>query len=240
MTTGGCETADLLCETFEDFDAGTVPATGPWKGIASECQGGPFELGVSTDMAAEGTKSLKSTNSAWAQCRLAAEFGPVDDFWVTAHLYYDPAMDLTQKEVLMLELAPGDQLTSDGAAVRFGSRTKEPCTGSPGPQITLFNVGGGEQTGCSGDVPLPKGEWFCFEAHVDQSGPTDVKTYINGTGLTYLASGVTTPMESITSGGGGSVVKMDHVRVGLFSNATASGDAYIDALSVSTMRLGCD
>lgn len=237
---GGCESSDLLCETFEGFDVGSVPMDGRWTGIAGECSSGPFSLGVSDEEAFEGSKALKATNSSWAQCRVAGSFGAADEFWVTAHLYVSATMDLSDKEVMAIDLAPSDQLTTDGASIRFGSRTKAPCTESGGPQVTLFNVGGGEQTGCSGQVEYPQGRWFCFEAHVKQAGPTDVRTYIDGTAISYLAQGWDMEKESISTAPEANVVKMDHVRLGLFSNTMAEGDAYIDALSVSTTRVGCE
>lgn len=107
-TTGGsqlgrCDGADLFCDDFEAARAGGLPMGAQWLGFDdSACASGNFDLGVSADNAYSGNQSLKITNASWAQCRIAANFGDADDFWVRANLYWDTDVDFTNKGVLAL------------------------------------------------------------------------------------------------------------------------------------------
>src|SRR5690606_37513114 len=89
-TTGGsalgpCDGADLFCDDFETAAAGSLPMGAQWLGIDdAACASGNFDLGVSADKAYSGSQSLKITNASWAQCRIAANFGDADEFWVRA------------------------------------------------------------------------------------------------------------------------------------------------------------
>jgi hypothetical protein len=136
-------------------------------------------------------------------------------------------------------LAPGSNLTADDPAVRFGSRTKEPCTAHGGAQVTVIGLGNGESTGCDGNHPLPQDSWYCFEAHITQSGTTLVaETYINGEAMSYQSSGMTAA-PNVTSEG--ISAKVDHLRLGIFSTDSGlTGDVYVDDIAVSTARVGCN
>lgn len=230
----------MFCDDFETAPSGGLPAGSGWLGIdEAACASGPFDLAVSSEQAYSGTQSLKITNASWAQCRIAASFGQSDDFWLRANLYWDNDVDFSNKEVLAIDLAPGTNLTADDPAVRFGSRTKEPCTQSGGAQITIIGLGNGEATGCDGSHPLPQATWYCFEAHITQDGSTlSAKTYINGEGLTYSSTGKE-PTETIESQG--TSAKVDHLRLGMFSTTSnLTGTVYVDDIAVSNSRVGCN
>lgn len=238
-TTGslGCTGTELLCEDFEDVADGTVPTGGPWKPLDASCefQTAQFTMGVTGELFHGGEKSLKVTNKHFAQCRLSGQFSMVDDFWVRAYSYWQTGLDITNRETLDIDLTPGHR-TADDPAVRFGYRSKAPCEEYAGPQVTVIGLAGGEVTGC-GSREMPKGEWFCFEAHVTQSSNLVVATYINGDPISYQSTGK--PMTDTISTEGAITEKIDHIRLGIFSTGEAQGSVYIDDVAVSTTRIGC-
>lgn len=243
-TTGGtlaaCEGNPMFCDDFEGAAAGALPNGPGWLGIdEAACGSGNFELAVSSERAFSGTQSLKITNASWAQCRIAANFGDADEFWLRANLFWENSVDFSNKEVLAIDLAPATNLTADDPAIRFGSRTKEPCTQNGGGQITIIGLGNGESTGCDGAHPLPQATWYCFEAHVTQAGGTvSVKTYIDGEGLTYSSSGKE-PTETIDSTG--VTAKVNHLRLGMFSTTSnLTGVVFVDDIAVAGERIGCN
>lgn len=238
--TVGCAGADIFCEDFEAIGDGEIPTGNGWSTRDASCGSMSFAMGVSGDNPrGASSKALKVTNHSYAQCRLSRAFETKDEFWVTAHVYWDPAVDFAGKEILAMDLHPDSGLGKDDPAVRFGSRSKEPCTASPGPQITMIGLGGGEVTGCNDATPIPKGEWYCFEAHVRQPDSLTVKTYINSTELMYQSSGK--PLVSELVSAAVPSEKINNLRLGMFThNSTGAGDVYVDDVSVSTTRVGCN
>lgn len=244
-TTGGanvgpCDGVDMFCDDFEMAPLGGLPSGGQWLGIdENACPSGNFDLEVSDEQVYSGTQSLKITNASWAQCRLPANFGDADEFWLRANLYWSSNVDLTNKEAIAIDLTPSSGTTSDDPAVRFGSRTKEPCTMNGGAQITIIGLGSGESTGCDGNHPLPQDTWYCFEAHVTQNDTTlEAQTFINGEALTYESSGKEPSSSISTEGISG---KVNHVRLGMFStDSSLTGNVYIDDIAISTSRVGCN
>lgn len=233
----GCAGNELLCTDFEDVAAGALPAGGGWVPRDGSCSSGSFAMAVSSDKAHAGNKSLKITNNSWAQCRLAGRFESVNEFWVRAFVYWEPSVDFTDKEILALDLVPPSGLGKDDPAVRFGSRTKDPCKTSAGPQITIIGMAGGEQTGCSPNEPA-KGQWHCFEAHVQQADKLIAATYINGQALSYSSSGKPASMTIETPAP--IAEKVNHLRLGFFThNSTGAGNVYLDDVAVSRTRIGC-
>lgn len=233
----GCAGNELLCADFENVAGGALPTGGGWVARDGSCSSGAFTMGVTTDKAHGGTKALKVTNHSWAQCRLAAKFDTVDEFWVRAYVFWEPGVDFTDKEILAIDLVPPSGLGKDDPAVRFGSRTKEPCKASGGPQITIIGMGGGEQTGCSPNEPA-KGQWHCFEAHIRQSSKLIAATYINGQALSYSSSGKQPSMTIETSSA--ITEKVNHIRLGFFThNSTGMGNVYLDDVAVARTRVGC-
>ncbi|HEY6726506.1 MAG TPA: hypothetical protein VI197_20870 [Polyangiaceae bacterium] len=230
----------MFCDDFEGAATGGLPTGTQWLGIdEAACGSGNFDLAISSERAFSGTQSLKITNASWAQCRVAANFGDADEFWVRANLFWEDSVDFSNKEVLAIDLAPAGTLTADDPAIRFGSRTKEPCTQNGGGQVTIIGLGNGESTGCDGDHPLPQATWYCFEAHVTQSGGTvSVKTYIEGEGLTYSSSGKE-PTETIEATGVTAMV--NHLRLGMFSTTSnLTGVVFVDDIAVAQQRIGCN
>lgn len=233
----GCTGSELLCEDFEDIAEGAVPGAAPWKALDASCefQKSSFSMGVTASLANGGTKSLKITNKHFAQCRLSGQFEAVDEFWVRAYSYWEPGLDIDNRETLDIDLTPGFR-TADDPAVRFGYRSKAPCEQYAGPQVTIIGLAGGEATGC-GSREMPKGKWFCFEAHVRQSGVLTVSTYIDSEAIGYQSTGK--PMTSAISTESAVTQKVDHIRLGLFSTGEAQGSVYVDDVAVSKLRLGC-
>jgi len=233
----GCSGTELLCEDFEDTADGEVPSAAPWHALDASCefQASQFTMGVTGMLANGGSKSLKITNKHFAQCRLSAAFDPVDDFWVRAYSYWETGLDITNRETLDIDLTPGFR-TADDPAVRFGYRSKAPCEEYAGPQVTIIGLAGGEATGC-GSREMPKGKWFCFEAHVQQSGVLTVSTFIDGEAISYQSTGK--PMTTSVSTEGAVSQKIDHIRLGIFSTGEAQGSIYLDDVAVSATRPGC-
>jgi hypothetical protein len=166
---------------------------------------------------------------------LSGAFEAVDEFWVRAYRYWETGLDITTRETLDIDLTPGFR-TADDPAVRFGYRSKSPCEEYAGPQITIIGLAGGEATGC-GSRAMPKGEWFCFEAHVQQTSNLVVATFLNGEALTYQSTGkAATPTISTESA---ITQKVDHIRLGIFSTGEAQGSVYLDDIAVATTRIGC-
>ena len=233
----GCTGSELLCEDFEDVADGMVPTGAPWQPLDASCafQTGSFTMGVTGTLAHGGTKSLKVTNKHFAQCRLSGAFQAVDEFWVRAYSYWETGLDISNRETLDIDLTPGFR-TADDPAVRFGYRSKSPCEQYAGPQITIIGLAGGEATGC-GSRAMPQGEWFCFEAHVQQTSNLVVATFVNGEALMYQSTGKpATPTISTESAVS---QKVDHIRLGIFSTGEAQGSIYLDDVAVATTRIGC-
>jgi hypothetical protein len=233
----GCTGTELLCEDFEGVAEGMVPSAAPWHALDSSCafQMAQFTMGVTTEQKNGGTKSLKVTNKHYAQCRLSGQFDVVNEFWVRAYSYWETGLDISNRETLDIDMTPGFR-TADDPALRFGYRSKSPCEMYAGPQITIIGLAGGEATGC-GSRPMPQGEWFCFEAHVEQSQNLVVSTYINGEAISYQSTGK--PMTTTIQSESPITEKIDHIRLGIFSTGEAQGSVYIDDVAVSTTRLGC-
>ncbi len=233
----GCSGSEMLCEDFEGVAEGEVPTAMPWHALDSSCefQASQFTMGVTAMEAKSGSKSLKITNKHFAQCRLSAQFEPVDDFWVRAYSYWETGLDISNRETLDIDLTPGFR-TADDPAVRFGYRSKAPCEEYAGPQVTIIGLAGGEATGC-GSREMPKGKWFCFEAHVQQSGALTVSTFIDGEAISYQSTGK--PMTTSISTEGAVSQKIDHIRLGIFSTGEAKGSIYLDDVAVSATRIGC-
>lgn len=238
-----CTGEEIFCEDFESTADGAVPGS-PWIRDSS-CQyqegsgSGQFSLGASSQKVHQGERSLKLTNTSWAQCRLSAPFGQEEEFWVRSFVYWDTENEASwdDRELLELDLTTGEKIQDDSTAIRFGYRSKAPCTEQAGPQVTMINIGGGEQTGCSTTQQYPKGEWYCFEAHVQQKDKTIVRTFINGTALSYSSQGkeTTTSIETPNN----SEVKVDHIRLGLFGTTQTQGVVYIDDVAITKERVGC-
>jgi hypothetical protein len=232
----GCSGSEFLCDDFENVDEGSVPG-GSWDPLDESCQFQveQFNMGVSQERANSGSRSLKITNKHFAQCRLSGSFGQHDEFWVRAYMYWEPDLDTSNRETLAMDLTPG-RIAADDPAVRFGYRSKAPCEEYAGPQITIIGLAGGEATGC-GARELPRGEWYCFEAHVTQTDSLVAKTYINGEAISYQSTG----KEQTDSVATESAItqQVDHLRLGLFSTGEAQGVVYVDDVAVAAERLGC-
>jgi hypothetical protein len=232
----GCTGSELLCDDFESTAAGMVP-TGAWHALDDSCQYQmtQFSMGVSTEQKKSGSQSLKITNKHFAQCRLSGTFEPPNDFWIRTYEYWAADLDLSNRETLAVDMTPGYR-TADDPALRFGNRSKAPCEDFAGPQITIIGLTGGEATGCGSRV-LPQGEWYCFEAHIQQTDRLIVNTYINGDAISYQSVGKE-ETESISTDTA-ITDKIDTLRLGIFSTGEATGDVYIDDVAVSTTRIGC-
>jgi hypothetical protein len=235
-----CTGSELLCEDFEAVADGAVPTSGAWQPLDASCefQMAQFTMGASTEQAnpASGsTRSLKVTNKHFAQCRLSGQFDAVDDFWVRAYSFWESGLDISNRETLDIDLTPGFR-TADDPAVRFGYRSKSPCEAYAGPQVTIIGLAGGEATGC-GSRPMPQGEWFCFEAHIQQATTLSVATFINGEAISYQSTGK--PVTDTIATESAITEKVDHIRLGIFSTGEAVGSVYIDDVAVSVTRLGC-
>ncbi len=236
----GCAGADILCEDFESTADGEFPTGNGWLAEDDSCQfQSNFTYGVASDNPrGTSTKAFKLTNKGFAQCRLVGSIGEPEDFWVKAHIYWDNAFEFDNRETLAIDLATTESAEgqSDDPAVRFGFRTKDPCIESPGPQVTMIRISEGEVTGCA-DAEIPQGRWYCFEAHVQQSGGNiAVKTYIDGESFTYNSKG----KPSVETVEGTATAPVNHIRLGIFSTGEAQGDAYVDDVAVATSRIGCD
>jgi hypothetical protein len=193
---------------------------------------------VTSEVFHGGSKAFKATNDRPPNCRLSAPFPETDDFWVRAFIYWEESVSFANKEILALDLHPTSGINTDDPAIRFGSRSKEPCTMSAGPQITLIGFAGGERTGCNGTLAEPKGDWYCFEAHVTQSTNITVKTYVEGAEFTYESSGK--PATETIGTDSAPAAKVNHVRIGFFTHdGSGTGALYVDDLAIATTRLGC-
>lgn len=234
-----CTGSELLCEDFEAVAEGAVPGA-PWLPLDPSCefQTSQFSMGVSSEQVnpeSGSTRALKVTNKHFAQCRLSGQFEPVNEFWVRAFAYWGTELAIDNRETLDIDLTPGFR-TADDPAVRFGYRSKAPCEEYAGPQVTIIGLAGGEVTGC-GSRTMPQGQWFCFEAHVNQTSVLDVRTYIDGVAMQYQSIGK--PLTESIATEGAITEKLDHIRLGIFSTGEAQGTIFLDDVAVSTTRLGC-
>lgn len=235
----GCAGADIWCETFESVAEGATPGD-DWSSRPAHCDQGTRIMAVATDQPRGASKkALKVTDHQLSECRISRAFPSTNDFWIRAYIRWDEAVSFEGKEILALDMHPSLPQPKDDPALRFGNRAKEPCVGAPGPQITMIGLGaGGEVTGCNDVTPTPRGEWFCFEAHVQQSEHLLVETYINETALTYQSIGK--PLVETVDLGGPVTDPIDHLRLGMFSHdSSGRGDVWIDDVAVATERVGC-
>lgn len=236
----GCSGADIFCETFEGVADGAIPTGNGWLADGASCQyqTGSFSKGVATDQPRKtSTKALKFTNKSTADCRMTAGFGAHDEFWMRAYVYWESTVAFGDRETIPVDLIPTGTAADDSTAIRFGSRTKAPCTGAlGGSQVTIIGWGG-EITGCDGTKPVIQGEWYCLEAHVRQGSGLELNSYINGSAVTYESEGkaeVDTIVAETFS------PQVDHIRVGPFSTGEMTGNLWIDDVAVATQRIGCD
>lgn len=236
----GCAGADLFCETFESVAVGAIPTGGAWlaDGMSCQYQTGTFSKGVATDQPrGASTKAMKFTNKHQADCRMTANFGSSNDFWIRAYVYWDEAVSFDNVETIPVDLTPAGSQASDDPAIRFGSRTKEPCTGANGgAQITMIGWGS-EYTGCDGSKPEIQGDWYCLEAHVRQAGGNaQVNSYVNGVAVTYAQNSVPAADTATKTG---LVPPVDQIRIGPFSTGSMTGNLWVDDVAVATSRIGC-
>ena len=235
-----CQDADLFCEDFESIALGNVPTGAGWVPLDSSCASQKFYTGVSElpESLGSSQRALNARDHAYASCRLTTEVPESDEFWIRSHIYWDENIDFSNKESLSIEMMPAEGVAKDDPSLRFGVRSKEPCTASAGPQITMIGLGGGEVTGCDGDVAMPKGQWVCFEAHVQQGANLVVESFIDGQALSYESVG----KDAVEALDLGNIVsaKINHLRLGYFThNSSGKGDVWIDEFAMATSRLGC-
>ncbi|MCH2108411.1 MAG: hypothetical protein MK135_03720 [Polyangiaceae bacterium] len=238
----GCQPTDLFCEDFEAAAIDSAPTGNGWQALGDSCefQTSRFTSGVSALPTPRGssTKAWRSTNATDAQCRLTAQLAEADEYWLRSYIYWDASVDFSSRETLAMEMIPAESIGSDSPSLRFGNRSKAPCTESAGAQITMIDLGGGEVTGCDGSQPLPQGKWYCFEAHVQQSANLIVETFVDGVDLSYSSTGKPA-VDALDLGQAGK--KVDHLRIGIFSTSQdTAGDVFIDDIRVASERIGCN
>lgn len=235
-STGGvvgidCESADVLCETF---DAG-LPSGEPWA--AKTCTDGSYVMKIGEGQGASGTDVLLTSNassSANTSCPLHADLGELDEFWVRARLKVTGANPSDQHEVTFFEL--GQQLDADDPELRIGYRGDSSCNNNgavyPGFEIGATSSASGEFTGCTGEVPLAE-TWYCIEVHVEQSGAIMYsELHVDGTKLDTLVH--SQPEPQIQGN-----FKARYLKVGMQSYGGVFDGLLIDEIAVSSTRLPC-
>lgn len=227
----GCAKADLLCLTFEDIAAGSMPQMAPFQKYNCAGQATSTDLLVEDGVGVSGGKALTSKKSLNGGCNLLADLGDHPELWITAHVKFSSGVPVaTVHELTPFELT---KTASDDPGVRPGIRADNSCNSWPGAELNI--TGGGERTGCTA-FKLMTEQWYCLEVQVK-----NLATSVEG----HLFIDGVEPGYHIHQDAVASVVNMDWtgakmLRLGARSySASVDAPIYVDNLSASTLRVGC-
>jgi hypothetical protein len=163
---------------------------------------------------------------------LHADIGTPSDYWVRAWVRFGAGADFSFHEVTIFELAP--VADTDDPEIRVGFRGDSSCQ-PVGVELGITAQPGGEQTGCTGLVPVAN-RWYCFELHVSQAASVvTADLRIDGADQSYSVHGTQFPVVT-----GGDFAGGRFLKVGTRSYSSSfNAPIYVDDLAVGTQPLGC-
>jgi hypothetical protein len=228
---GGCAKADILCLTFDDLAAGSLPQMAPFQKYDCAGQSTSTDLLVEDALGVGGSKVLTSKKSLNGGCNLMADLGDHAELWVTAHVKFSAGVPVgTVHELTPFELT---KTATDDPGIRPGIRADNSCNSWPGAELNI--TGGGERTGCTA-FKFMTDQWYCLEVQV-KNLPASVEGHLF---IDSTEPGYHIHQDAVTS-----VVNADWtgariLRLGARSySASVDSPIYVDNLSVSTSRVGC-
>jgi hypothetical protein len=227
----GCELADILCLTFEDVGAGSMPQGEPFQPYDCGGQSTSTDLLVEEGKGKDGSKGLTSKKSLNGGCNLLADLGDHPELWVTADVMFSGGVPVdTVHELTPFEITKS---ATDDPGIRPGIRADNSCNSWPGAELNI--TGGGERTGCTAFKFMTE-QWYCLEVQIkNQAAAVEGDLHIDGEKQPFHIH-----QDEATT-----VVNMDWtgarmLRLGARSySAEVQSPVYIDNLSVSTSRVGC-
>lgn len=228
---GGCAKADILCLTFDDLAAGSLPQMAPFQKYNCAGQSTSTDLLVEDALGVGGSKVLTSKKSLNGGCNLMADLGDHAELWVTAHVKFSAGVPVgTVHELTPFELT---KTATDDPGIRPGIRADNSCNSWPGAELNI--TGGGERTGCTA-FKFMTDQWYCLEVQVKNlAASVEGHLFIDS-----IEPGYHIHQDAVTS-----VVNADWtgarmLRLGARSySASVDAPIYVDNLAVSTTRLGC-
>jgi hypothetical protein len=227
----GCELADILCLTFEDVGAGSMPQGEPFQPYDCGGQSTSTDLLVEEGKGKDGSKGLTSKKSLKGGCNLLADLGDHPELWVTADVMFSGGVPVdTVHELTPFEITKS---ATDDPGIRPGIRADNSCNSWPGAELNI--TGGGERTGCTA-FKFTTEQWYCLEVQIkNQAAAVEGDLHIDGEKQPFHIH-----QDEATT-----VVNMDWtgarmLRLGSRSySAEVQSPVYVDNLSVSTSRVGC-
>lgn len=227
----GCELADILCLTFEEVAAGSMPQDEPFQPYDCGGQATSTDLLVEEGKGKDGSKGLTSKKSLNGGCNLLADLGDHPELWVTADVMFSAGVPVdTVHELTPFEVT---KTASDDPGIRPGIRADNSCNSWPGAELNI--TGGGERTGCTAFKFMTE-QWYCLEVQIkNQAAAVEGDLHIDGEKQPFHIH-----QDEATT-----VVNMDWtgarmLRLGARSySAEVQSPIYVDNLSVSTSRVGC-
>ena len=228
---GSCASADILCLTFEDLPAGSMPQAEPFQKYNCGGQATSTDLLVEDGKGVNGSKGFTSKKSLNGGCNLLADLGVHEELWVTADVKFSAGVPVaTVHELTPFEITA---TATDDPGIRPGIRADNSCNSWPGAELNI--TGGGERTGCTAFKFMTE-QWYCLEVQVkNQAAAVEGHLFIDSVEPSYHIH-----QDAVTS-----VVNMDWtgarmLRLGARSySSSVESPLYIDNLSVSTKRVGC-
>jgi hypothetical protein len=227
----GCAQADILCLTFDDLAAGSLPQAAPFQTYNCAGQATSTDLLVEDGKGVNGSKGFTSKKSLNGGCNLLADLGPHEELWVTADVKFSAGVPVdTVHELTPFEITA---TATDDPGIRPGIRADNSCNSWPGAELNI--TGGGEKTGCTA-FKFSTEKWYCLEVQVkNQAASVEGHLFIDGTEPGYHIH-----QDAVTSVVNPGWTGARMLRLGARSySSSVESPLYIDNLSVSTTRVGC-
>lgn len=226
-----CASADILCLTFEELAAGSMPQMEPFQKYNCGGQATSTDLLVEDGKGKSGSKGFTSKKSLNGGCNLLADLGAHEELWVTADVKFSAGVPVgTVHELTPFEITA---TATDDPGIRPGIRADNSCNSWPGAELNI--TGGMERTGCTA-FKFTTEQWYCLEVQVKNlAASVEGHLFIDGVEPSYHIH-----QDAVTSVVNPGWTGARMLRLGARSySASVEAPLYIDNLSVSTKRVGC-
>jgi hypothetical protein len=228
---GSCASADILCLTFEELTAGSMPQMEPFQKYNCSGQATSTDLLVEDGKGKNGSKGFTSKKSLNGGCNLLADLGAHEELWVTADVKFSAGVPVgTVHELTPFEITA---TATDDPGIRPGIRADNSCNSWPGAELNI--TGGGERTGCTAFKFMTE-QWYCLEVQVKNlAASVEGHLFIDGVEPSYHIH-----QDAVTSVVNTGWTGARMLRLGARSySSSVDAPLYLDNLSVSTKRVGC-
>ena len=228
---GSCASADVLCLTFEELAAGSMPQAEPFQKYNCGGQATSTDLLVEAGQGKNGSQGFTSKKSLNGGCNLLADLGTHEELWVTADVKFSAGVPVgTVHELTPFEITATAQ---DDPGVRPGIRADNSCNSWPGAELNI--TGSQERTGCTA-FKFMTDQWYCLEVQVKNlAASVEGHLFIDGVEPSYHIH-----QDAVTSVVNTGWTGARMLRLGARSySSSVEAPLYIDNLSVSTKRVGC-